>query len=191
MKKLSFALAAASLVSFGIAPASQAGEGGIAAGAAVTLNGGVVESLAVSAAVGKNGAAVATRSAATNVVVDVPNFANPIFDAITDGFGNTSTFIVGYETVPTQVGTDVVNEAYAIGTSGTITANSLTAADALADGTGTSEANTALNPVFQDTDDQSYSVPQANEIGDSDTFAIFNPATGTITIFEGGNVVGE
>ncbi|AMA09785.1 hypothetical protein [Picosynechococcus sp. PCC 73109] len=154
MKKFSFALAAASALSLGLASTAQAGEGGIAAGAAATFDAGDLTSLSVAAAVGKESAAVAVRSNISNVIlqeVATDGSGNPIEEGQTpdvttgQGIPGTGTIVLVDVAGPAIATT----EAYALGGSGDITVNSIASSEALGAG------NVAPNPVLEGGDDLS------------------------------------
>ncbi|MEB3226247.1 MAG: hypothetical protein VKJ86_10655 [Synechococcus sp.] len=186
MKKLSLALAAAGALSLGLASSAQAGEGGIAAGAAATFSEtGEVQSLSVAASVGKSGAAVSVRSGRTSVLVQepitetVPILFGPIGDQQIVG---EEVNVVGFQPVLLE-SEGIVNEAYAIGTGGVITANRIGDATTTTDEGGIS--STPL-PVFEETGDPFLATPQANEIGSGTaSFVVFDPATGDVVLVEG------
>ncbi len=193
MKKLPLALAAASALSLGLASAAQAGEGGIAAGAAATFSAdGTVESLSVAAAVGKSGAAVSVRSGpaivlgtelitATNPVVNV-NGVSQINQITSEPL--FATEVIGTETVLVE-STGIVNEASAIGTGGVITANRIGDSTTTTDGEGVT-TSTPL-PIFTETGDQFLPAAQANNLGNGTAnFVVFDPGSGGfVTLVEG------
>lgn len=183
MKKFSFALAAASALSLSLASTAQAGQGGIAAGAAATfLPNGNVESLSVAAAVGKDSAAVAVRSQLAPIIVDIPTIetvtiANPNFVS-----GTTPSTIEVDQIVltPTVVGDGVTNEAYALGGGSDIEVNSIASSEAL------NANNVAPNSVLFGGNDDNLSTPQANALaGGGGSFVVFDPVTGTVILVDG------
>lgn len=183
MKKISFALAAASALSLSLASTAQAGEGGIAAGAAATFDAGDLTSLSVAAAVGKESAAVAVRANVGNITlqeVATDGMGNPLEEGQDVVNGNpvpgSGTFVLVDVAGPGQATT----EAYALGGSGDITVNSIAASEAL------NANNVAPNPVLEGGDDLNPGIAQANNIGDGgQSFVVFDPSTGDVVLVEG------
>ncbi|ANV84865.1 hypothetical protein AWQ21_11030 [Picosynechococcus sp. PCC 7003] len=186
MKKLSLALAAASALSLGLASTAQAGEGGIAAGAAATFDGGDLTSLSVAAAVGKESAAVAVRANVGATIlqeVATDGMGNPIEEGqtpdVTTGAGipGTGTIVL----VDVEGPATATTEAYALGGSGDITVNSIASSEAL------NANNVAPNPVLEGGDDTNPGVAQANNLGNGPaSFVVFDPSNGGfVTLVEG------
>jgi hypothetical protein len=148
VKNITFALIATSVLSFGFASTAQAGQGGIAAGAAITFGANrQVTNLAIAASAGKTTAAVGVRS-------------------------------VGATT----------NEAYAIGTGGTLKVNpfgTTTMAVQTQGNSNNTTTTTAPAPLFDASVDASLGTAQANQIGN---IVVFDSGDGTITIGSGNSM---
>ncbi|QCS50652.1 hypothetical protein FEK30_15130 [Picosynechococcus sp. PCC 11901] len=185
MKKFSFALAAASALSLGLVSTAQAGQGGIAAGAAATFRAnGNVESLSVAAAVGKDSAAVAVRSQileGTSTETPVLNNGTPVREnVVTDPSSGITTDTGNIATVTVTTPGSVTNEAYALGGGSDIEVNSIASSEAL------NANNVAPNSVLFGGNDDNLSTPQANALaGGGGSFVVFDPDTGTVIFVDG------